>query len=107
MFVFLVYFFTPAIDSWLFRSQAKRALAEQLHISQELTKKTLVESEDEEQEALDDKDVVDDITTGQFAGLVTSEDNPWSLDTKGDSKLEASSSSRDLGQCYSFLLFDL
>lgn len=51
----------------------------------------MAESEDEE-EALDDKDkVADDATESQNVGLVTSEDNPWSLDTKGNSKLQKES----------------
>ena len=77
-------------------SQTKRALAEQLHISRELTKK-IVESDEEEQETPDEKDTQEDIAETPIGGLVASSDNPWSLDTKGKSSLLTTTSAADHG----------
>lgn len=81
--------------------QAKKLLQEQLRISRTLTEKKTVDSDSDEEveepgpgegaeEGPDESDA--------YGNLLTSEDNPWRLDTKGTPQLaEAAASSLDDG----------
>jgi len=74
--------------------EAKKLLQEQLRISRTLTEKVVQSESDEEMEAPaqdggleDDEDKLD-----SYGSLLTSEDNPWKLDTVGMLHQETSSS---------------
>ena len=81
--------------------QAKKLLQEQLRISRTLTEKTVELESDEEMEASaqdagfkDDEDKSD-----TYGSLLTSEDNPWKLDTT-EILHQETSSSLDNGNLY-------
>lgn len=80
--------------------QAKKLLQEQLSISRTLTEKTKESESDEEieepaqgEEAEGDQDEPD-----AYGSLLTSEDNPWRLDTRGTPHLAETPSSLDCGK---------
>ena len=82
--------------------QAKKLLQEQLRISRTLTEKTVESESDEEMEApAQDGGLEDDEdTSATYGSLLTSDDNPWKLDTVGILHQE-NSSSLDNGNLYS------
>lgn len=85
--------------------QAKKLLQEQLRISRTLTEKTAESESDEEMEApAQDGGLEDDEDKSDtYGSLLTSEDNPWKLDTVGILHQETSSS-LDNGNLYSQVL---
>lgn len=82
--------------------QAKKLLQEQLRISRTLTEKTVELESDEEMEApAQDGGLEDDESKpATYGSLLTSDDNPWKLDTVGILHQE-NSSSLDNGNFYS------
>ena len=82
--------------------QAKKLLQEQLRISRTLTEKTVASESDEEMEApAQDGGLEDDEDKStSYGSLLTSEDNPWRLDTVGTLRPE-NLSSLDNGNFYS------
>ena len=68
-----------------FGYQAKKLLQEQLRISRNLTQKAAESESDEEMEAPTQEPGLEDNEeeSDSYGNLVTSEDNPWKLDTSG------------------------
>lgn len=77
--------------------QAKKLLQEQLRISRTLTEKTAAESENEDDMETPVPEAEADADEDGYGNLVTSEDNPWKLDTTGAPHLAEMTSSLDNG----------
>ena len=89
-----------AIQVFLPHLQAKKLLQEQLRISRTLTEKKAVESDsDEEVEGPASGEGAEEHpdASDAYGNLLTSEDNPWRLDTKGTPQLAEAASSLDDG----------
>ena len=80
--------------------QAKKLLQEQLRISRTLTEKTMESESDEEVEepAQGEGPEGDQDESDAYGSLLTSEDNPWRLDTRGTPHLTEALSSLDCGK---------
>ena len=95
-------------------AQAKKLLQEQLRISRTLTEKDAIESESEEEStevtAAELEEIERDLEDVEeaYGNLLTSEDNPWRLDSLGarPHPPEASADDMECGNCFQLCCYE-